>query len=228
MPNANPKITIDVDVRGLEQLMHGKDVERRVLVVEDLRVEQRDGEAARIVGHAAVFNSLSEDLGGFREMIAPGAFAEAVGRDDVRALFNHDSNIVLGRTKAGTLKLSEDERGLLSEIFLPDTTQARDLAVSMKRGDVTQMSFAFSVRKEDQDWKRNGDGPWERTIRKVARLYDVSPVTYPAYPQTDAAVRCMNEFIEAAAQEARRGLTTQTEGVVLIQRQRARMLEAGL
>ena len=232
---ANSNVTLVVDVRGLDGPSYGAEVERRVLVVDDLRIEEREKEGARIVGHAAVFNSLSEDLGGFRELIAPGAFAEAIGRDDVRALFNHDSNIVLGRSTSGTLKLSEDTRGLLSEIHLPDTQQARDLATLMKRGDITQMSFAFAVRKEDQDWKKNGDGPWERTIRKVARLYDVSPVTYPAYPQTDAAVRCMKEFEAAAAQAQRAadeaaagGLTTQTAGAVLVQRQRLRMLETGL
>lgn len=203
------------------------EIERRVLVVDDLRIEEREKEGARIVGHAAVFNSLSEDLGGFREMIAPGAFAEAIGRDDVRALFNHDSNIVLGRSRSGTLKLSEDERGLLSEITLPDTQQARDLAVLMKRGDVTQMSFAFSVHKDDQDWKKNGEGPWERTIRKVSRLYDVSPVTYAAYPQTDAAVRCMQEFEEAARLQAR-GPGNAVSWPEVIQGTRSAMHEKGL
>ena len=187
-----------------------KDVEIRVFRPDEFRYEARDDGTRRIVGHAAVFNQWSEDLGGFREQIAPGAFADAIGRDDVRALFNHDTNQVLGRNKAGTLTLLEDERGLLSEIILPDTQLARDLEALMKRGDVNQMSFAFSIDPAGQDWKKQGDGDWERTITKVARLYDVSIVTFPAYPQTDAAVRALNEFKDAAEAQAR-GVTSESQ-----------------
>ncbi|OAN53963.1 hypothetical protein A6A04_13420 [Paramagnetospirillum marisnigri] len=135
-----------------------------------------------------MFNQLSEDLGGFREQIAPGAFADAVKTDDVRALFNHDSNFILGRTVAKTLRLSEDARGLAVEIDPPDTQFARDLMVSMERGDVTQMSFGFSVRPGGQDWAKDDEGRTIRTLKKL-RLFDVSPVVFPAYPQTDIAVR---------------------------------------
>lgn len=170
-----------------------KNIERRAFVVEGLTVEIRDGGARTIRGHAAVFNQLSEDLGGFREQIAPGAFAEALEKDDVRALFNHDPNFILGRNVAKTLRLSEDARGLAIEIDPPDTQAARDLLVSMERGDVTQMSFGFSVRPGGQDWAKDDEGRTIRTLKKL-RLYDVSPVVFPAYPQTDVAVRSLAEW----------------------------------
>jgi HK97 family phage prohead protease len=141
--------------------------------------------AASIEGHAAVFDALSEDLGGFREKIARGAFAESIGRDDVRALWNHDPNYVLGRSTAGTLRMTEDARGLLVQISPPDTTWARDLMKSIERGDVSQMSFAFQT--EQDAWSKVA-GAWERTLLSV-RVFDVSPVTYPAYPQTDVGLR---------------------------------------
>ena len=172
-----------------------KHIERRDFAVE-LRVVREEGKAPVIRGHAAVFNALSEDLGGFREVIAPGAFKNAIPRDDVRALFNHDSNLILGRSRPGqanTLRMVEDGTGLAIEIDPPDTQYARDLMVSMDRGDITQMSFGFSVTKAGQKWEENGDGTHTRTLTDV-RLYDVSPVTFPAYPQTDVALRSLTEF----------------------------------
>lgn len=167
------------------------DRETRSFSLREVRIERRaDGKGSRIVGHAAVFDTLSEDLGGFREKIAPGAFSEAIRRDDVRALFNHDNNLVLGRNKAGTLSLAEDSVGLKTVIDLPDTTFAADLAKSMQRGDISQMSFAFSVRTEDQKWEQAG-ASYIRTILKVSRLWDVSVVASPAYLETDAAVRAL-------------------------------------
>lgn len=157
----------------------------------DLDIEKRNDEPAKLVGHAAVFNSLSEDLGGFREKIAPGAFKNAITGSDVRALFNHDPNFVLGRTISGTLRLSEDEKGLRIENDLPDTQQARDLMVSVGRGDINQMSFGFTVNK--QQWEEDGEGVVTRTLLDVD-LFDVSVVTYPAYPKTDAAIRSLEEF----------------------------------
>jgi HK97 family phage prohead protease len=159
-------------------------------------------------GHAAVFNELSGDLGGFREQIIPGAFAEAIETDDVRALINHDSNFVLGRNRAGTLAMREDVRGLAVEITPPDTAFARDLIVSMERGDVTQMSFAFRIRPNGEDWAKNDDGVWVRSVKRV-RLYDVSVVTYPAYTQTDVAMRSLDAFV--------RTLTPSTDYVVTMQ-----------
>lgn len=147
-------------------------------------LEYRDDSTHPVLkGHAAVFEKLSENMGGMREKIAKGAFMKSIGKDDVRALWNHNPDYVLGRNKAGTLRLSEDDKGLAIEIDPPDTQWARDLMVSIKRGDVTQMSFAFSSVADSWDNEKN-----VRTLNEV-KLYDVSPVTYPAYPQTDIKAR---------------------------------------
>lgn len=172
-------------------------IERRVFTIAGLKIERRDGQLAKIIGHAAVFNQLSEDMGGWREQISPGAFAEAIGRDDVRALINHDPNLVLGRNRAGTLTLSEDDQGLLTEITPPDTSYARDLIISMERGDINQMSFGFSVSPNGATWGETTDGIYVRTITQC-NLYDVSPVTFPAYTHTDVALRSFNAFRESA------------------------------
>jgi HK97 family phage prohead protease len=169
--------------------------ERRNFTVTELRVERRENESAKISGHAAVFDQLSENLGGFREKIVPGAFIKAIAEDDVRALFNHNPDHVLGRNRSKTLVLAEDQKGLFIEISPPDTQIARDLLVSIERGDITQMSFGFSPRTDGQTWGEDDAGNIIRTLTDV-RLYDVSPVTFPAYPQTDVAVRSMQEWQE--------------------------------
>lgn len=185
------------------------EIERRSFGVEGLSVERRDAKPPVIRGHAAVFNSVSEDLGGFREQIMPGTFAEAIQRDDVRALFNHDPNIILGRTGPGTLRLREDARGLAIEIDAPETDYVRDLVLApIERGDVSQMSFGFSVKPGGQDWAKDDEGRVIRTLKKV-RLFDVSPVTFPAYPATDVGLRELRSFLDGlgsdeAAQEAAR------------------------
>ena len=135
-----------------------------------------------IEGHAAVYGDLSEDLGGFRERIKPGAF-DGVLDNDVRAFFNHDPNFLLARTSSGTLKLSTDKKGLKYSFNVPDTTAGRDLLVSMKRGDINQSSFAFTVEKDS--WSESSKGTEIRTIEKVSRLFDVSPVSIPAYPSAN-------------------------------------------
>lgn len=170
--------------------MPRKDIERRFIPAGELRVAG-DGSSSskRITGYAAKFNSLSEDLGGFREQIAPGAFANTIKSADVRALFNHDANLILGRTKAGTLRLREDDVGLAYEIDPPNTQAARDLAESINRGDISQNSFGFSTIADE--WRKNSDETWTRTLKEV-ELFDISPVTYPAYPQTDIAMRALS------------------------------------
>ena len=164
-------------------------IEKRVFTLDSLKVERR-GKAGelRIVGHAAVFNTAVDIGGWFREQVAPGAFRRAIAEDDVRSLFNHDPNYILGRSKAGTLKLSEDDTGLHTITIPPDTSYARDLMVSLERGDVNQMSFGFRVRKEQWD-EGSADLPL-RTLLEV-ELFDVSPVTFPAYPTTDVGLRDM-------------------------------------
>ena len=151
----------------------------------DLSIEKRDDDKRSIVGHGAVFNSLSENLGGFRELIDPGAFDDVLN-DDVRALFNHNSDLILGRTKSNTLKLKVDDKGLHYDIDPPETTYARDLLTSLERGDITQSSFSFNV--DVDSWDEDADGRVIRTIKKIKRLYDVSPVTFPAYPEADVDV----------------------------------------
>jgi HK97 family phage prohead protease len=155
----------------------------------DLKVEKREDGRRTISGYAAVFNCDSQDLGGFVERISPGAFKEALKTSDTRALFNHDANFVLGRKSAGTLRLKEDERGLFMEIDPPQTQAAKDLMESIKRGDISEQSFAFSV--QDDKWS-NMDDPDKmtvRTVEKISHLFDVSPVTYPAYQDTSVALR---------------------------------------
>lgn len=145
-----------------------------------------------IAGYAARFNVLSVDLGGFKERIAPGAFSTAIG-DDVRALFNHNQDYVIGRTKSRTLELSEDDKGLLYEVKLPDTSFARDLATQIERGDIDGSSFGFRTIEDNFD---EVDGEIVRTLIKV-ELFDVSPVTFPAYPQADVAVRSFRNWQES-------------------------------
>ena len=137
-------------------------------------------------GYAAVFNSPSQDLGGFVEVILPGAFRDVVKTDDVRALWNHDPNHVLGRVGAGTLRLGEDDKGLWYEVDLPDTTTGRDVATLLARGDVIGSSFGFRVLEDGAEWRVSEDGRPLREIRTVARLRDVGPVTFPAYLATEA------------------------------------------
>lgn len=174
--------------------------ERRIIPTGDLRVIRAagaDGAAAltKISGHAAKFEVLSEDLGGFRERIAPGAFANTIKNGDVRALWNHDANIVLGRNKSGTLRLSEDLAGLAYEVDAPQTQLVRDMVLApIERGDVSQCSFGFYTVQDK--WAKL-DGEWIRTLLEV-ELFDVSPVTYPAYPQTDVAVRSLQDAIKTS------------------------------
>ncbi len=144
-----------------------------------------------IVGYAAVFNALSEDLHGFREKIDPGAFAKTMGAD-VRALFNHNADIVLGRTRSKTLLLEQDNKGLRVSITPPQTEQATHIVELIKRGDVSQMSFGFRTLADK--WEINADtGKQVRTLLEV-ELFDVSPVTYAAYKQTQVAIRSLEKW----------------------------------
>ena len=182
-----------------------------VNVVGELRVIRKANESPKIVGHAAVFNSptfIEGFFGGFNEEVAPGAFKESIENDDVRALFNHDPNLILGRNKSGTLTLSEDEKGLRYEIDPPDNSAGRDALESIERGDVDGSSFGFRV--EQQTWTENdGDEPDHRLLQKV-KLFDVSPVTFPAYPDTDVAKRQHQEFRAARGTDTKDIWTDET------------------
>jgi HK97 family phage prohead protease len=158
--------------------------------------ELREGKTAK--GYAALFNSETDIGGYFRETIAPGAFAATLKDSDVRALVDHDSGRVIGRSSAGTLRLSEDDTGLAVEIDLPDTSDGRDLAVLMERGDISGMSFGFRVTKEQ--WDETVDPP-TRTIL-AAELFEVSAVAFPAYEDTTIALRSLEAVKEEARQRA--------------------------
>lgn len=165
--------------------------ERRCAPTE-FEVRARKGDAAGVVveGHAAVFNRLSRNLGGFVEQLDAKAFDRSLGDNpDVRALINHDSSALLGRTRSGTLRLSKDSLGLAYEIDMPDRQDARDLLVSMERGDITHSSFAFFVMRNGDEWSETEEGTLLRTLTAVSiHNGDVSPVTYPAYEDTDSGV----------------------------------------
>lgn len=154
-------------------------------------LEAGNGITAKISGYAAVFNVLSKDLGGFREMIKPGAFRKSVFEDDVRALWNHDPNYILGRTKNGTLKLYEDNVGLHFEVIPPAADWAAGLLESIRRGDVDGCSFAF--RAVEDDW-RSEAGEMIRYLSEV-KLFDVSPVVYPAYSETSVTTRSNGLYV---------------------------------
>ena len=183
-------------------------IERRFVTtdIEPITLEERSGAQPKIRGLAAVYNSRSRDLGGFQEVIAPGAFDHLVdGRrstaaEDVVALWNHDASQLLGRTSAKTLRLWSDSRGLWYEIDpIPNTQLGRDLVEHLKLKNVTGSSFAFTVDEQDQSYDRAEDGTTIRTIRRVSGLFDVSPVTTPAYPDTAVAVRSFQQWQLAQA-----------------------------
>lgn len=140
-------------------------------------------------GYAALFNTRAYIAGAFIEVISPGAFGKTIRTSDVRALVDHDTGRVIGRTSAGTLRLSEDARGLSVEIDLPDTSDGRDLAVQLERGDITGMSFGFRVTHDE--WDETGTIP-VRTIHAVD-LFEVSAVAFPAYDDTSLALRSLEE-----------------------------------
>lgn len=176
-------------------------------------VAGEDNKKMELSGHPAVFDQRA-DLGYFTEVVKPGAFADSIREDDVRALFNHESNLVLGRTKNGTLQLNEDDTGLAMRCDVADTSVGRDVMELVRRRDVTQGSIGFIVRK--QTFFKEND-TWVREIRQV-QLFDVSPVTFPAYVGTDMNVRS----VEAIISTFRNGPENldAAEELTLIERQR--------
>ncbi len=176
------------DDRGLRFGASG--VEERCVAMGGVEVREAEGGEPVIRGHAAVFNRLSVFLWGFREQIAPGAFVDSLGAD-VRALWQHDSARVLGRTAAGTLKLWEDNEGLGFEVTPPDTQDGRDAVTLIGRGDVDQMSFGFTVPIGGEEWSEDEAGIPIRTLKRV-NLIEISPVTFPAYPDTEVGIGMRN------------------------------------
>lgn len=166
-------------------------MERRAVETE-LRVVRAEGKPATIGGYAVVFESESVDLGGFTERVARGALTASLS-GDIRAHWNHDPSIVLGRTSAGTLRLLEDSRGLAFELDAPDTQAGRDALVSIERRDVTGVSFGFRAIKDA--WAKVG-GKWLRTLLEC-ELFEVSPCAYPAYQATEVGVRALTDAKDA-------------------------------
>ena len=165
-------------------------IERRVAI--ELRAGG-DKKSPRLIGHAAVYNSPSQDLGGFIEIVKPGAFTRTLKTDrDPLALVQHMPQLVLGRRSAGTLRLQEDQRGLAFEIDVPDTTAARDLLVSVERGDVRGASFAFSTPKGGDKWEVRGD----QVVRELldVDLHEITVTAQPAYLDTEVARRSLQQF----------------------------------
>ena len=179
-----------------EQVSDAPFLERRMCAASEMRVQ--GNRKPVLEGYAAVFNSLSEEMWGFRERILPGAFTRTLKENaDVRCLINHDPNLVLGRTRASTLRLMEDERGLSYSDDLPETSYALDLAESIRRGDVSQSSFGFRVAGDR--WLKED----KADIREIidVDLFDVSAVTFPAYTQTRVEIRSFIKHLEDQERE---------------------------
>jgi HK97 family phage prohead protease len=172
---------------------------RRVCVNEFELRDSESGSGMTFVGYSAVFNSDSQPLP-FIERIQPGAFSRSLrSRNEIKMFVNHDTTQVLASKRAGTLRLSEDSYGLRVEADLPDTTAGRDMAYLIKRGDVADMSFGFSVPSGGDSWSADGQ---TRELREV-RLHEVSVVTgFPAYEATTASVRSLDGLVEATGLES--------------------------
>lgn len=174
-----------------------KKMEKRIVDITNVQTRSKDNEPLKISGYAVVFNSRASIGDFFDEQISPGAFKRALSENgDIRALFNHNWDKVIGRTKAKTLTLREDDKGLYFELELPNTSYARDLAESMERGDINQCSFSFNATKED--WDYNSD-PALRTVIE-ADLYEISIVSIPAYDDTEAALVRSKEIDKSVEQ----------------------------
>jgi len=166
------------------------------------------GNTPRLAGYASVFDSPSEDLGGFIEYVRPGAFTRTLqgNRLDPLALVHHMPHLVLGRRSAGTLRLAQDSRGLSFEVDLPDTTMARDLAVSVERGDIRGASFAFTVAPGGDRWTVADD----RVTRDLLDLdlHEITITATPAYPDTEVARRALATLTAPRLRVARRWMET--------------------
>lgn len=168
-----------------------EETERRILPVDGMEIRVDDGEKPKLVGYAAK-TGVWADLHWFKEKIKKGAFSDVL-EDDVRCLKNHDPNLILGRTTNETLRMEENTVGLHYEDDLPDTNVGRDIREEVKRKDITGCSFAFRVAEDEWKYFEDERVP-ERTIIKLKRLFDVGPVTYPAYSDTTVAARSFDKF----------------------------------
>lgn len=167
-----------------------KEREKRIIPIQLRAANKEESDSRTISGYAALFNSPSEEMWGFVEYIEPGAFREALKKSDVRALKNHDPNLILARTGAG-LELREDDKGLYFEFEAPDTTVGDDLLKDIRAGRITQSSFQFTIKKQRWEEEKKGEDEYtyKRFIEEVDELYDIAPVTFPAYPETTVHAR---------------------------------------
>ena len=171
---------------------------RQIRTVATDFATREDGDKPHISGYFAVFNSIYEIAPGMTESIAPGAFSRTLPGGDIRALVNHDTTLVLGRTKAGTLDLKEDARGLWGDVSInPNDVDAMNLYERVKRGDVDQCSFGFWIVSEETDFREDGSVHWNITD---VDLFEVSACTFPAYEATNISAR----EAQRDAMEARR------------------------
>ncbi|MEV9641759.1 HK97 family phage prohead protease [Mammaliicoccus sciuri] len=168
-------------------------IERRNYPITDMEVRSEEGKPTTLRGYAAVFDQLSVPLYGFREKIQKGAFAESLSKNNIKALWNHNSDFPLGSTNGSTLRLEEDERGLLFELDLPDNSWGRDAGVAIQRKDVDGVSFGFSVKKDS--WDNTNPEQSIRTLEDV-ELIEISPTPFPAYPSTNVSARSVTEAIQ--------------------------------
>jgi HK97 family phage prohead protease len=164
-----------------------KDKEIRSLTQTIEVRSDEDEQSNAITGYALKFNRWSEDLGGFKEIISPEAL-NGTDMSDVRALIDHNSSSIIGRTTAGSLSLEVDDIGLKFRCEMPNTTYAKDLMENLRNGNINQCSFAFSVDDDGDEFRYDENTDmFSRTIKKIRQLFDVSVVTYPAYRDTDVA-----------------------------------------
>jgi len=170
-------------------------IERRFLnVVTEIRAAEAEGESRTIVGSAVVFDSITE-MRWFKEKIDPAAFDEILAdpNHEVVALVNHDDNLVVARRSAGTLKLYKEGNKLMYAFDAPETTAGNDLLINLRNGNIKGSSFQFEVSEQKWTFDENNDKNDLRTILKVSRLWDVGPVTFPAYADTSVALRSKPE-----------------------------------
>jgi uncharacterized protein len=186
--------------------------ETRTVDITNIQTRSKDDGPIKISGYAAIFNSRTSIGDWFDEIISPGAFDRSISAKnaDIRALVNHDWDKVIGRTKAKTLTLREDDKGLNFEIELPNTSYARDLAESMERGDIDQCSFGFYVDEGKERWDYSQE-PALRTLEEVD-LYEISVVSIPAYEDTEAALVRSKEMDKTV--ERRLKILNQIKGVL--------------
>ncbi len=179
----------------------------RLFQGQEIRAEDKDGKRT-IHGYAAVFDKASQPLGYFRkfiEKIERGAFSKSIENNDVRALWSHNIDLVLGRTGNNTLRLEEDSHGLKFELDLPNTNLGRDTFESISRGDVNGVSFGFNIEAEEWEFSDDEKSPDVHILKRV-NLLEISPTAFPAYPDTEVSARDKDQSIvelEKMAEQAR-------------------------